>query len=139
MSAPWSLSGAKRRSGKLYSTGVSHNHSPSQLPYPPADFLPRSGLVQDRLHAVMTAQAATVEVLSKHDPKLMKMRDDIIKMAEDNERKQIPQRCDTIRSAFSILENSLKKRACCVNSLECRQIRSFNVKTPAFLPGFCIC
>ena len=46
MSAPWSLSGAKRTSGKLYSTSVSHNHAASQLPYPRADSLPRSGLVQ---------------------------------------------------------------------------------------------
>jgi hypothetical protein len=47
MSAPWSLTGAKRTSGKLCSTSVSHNHAASQLPYPRADSLPRSGLVQD--------------------------------------------------------------------------------------------
>ena len=39
MSAPWSLSGAKRTSGKLYSTSVSHSHAASQLPYPRADSL----------------------------------------------------------------------------------------------------
>jgi hypothetical protein len=38
--------GAKWTLRKLYSTSVSHNHAPSQLPYPPADSLPRSGLVQ---------------------------------------------------------------------------------------------
>src|SRR5471032_154087 len=39
--------GAKRTLGKLHSTSVSHHHAPSQLPYPPADSLPRSGLVQE--------------------------------------------------------------------------------------------
>jgi hypothetical protein len=49
MSAPWSLSGAKRTLGKLYSTSVSHNYAASQLPYPRTDCLPRSGLVQEML------------------------------------------------------------------------------------------
>jgi hypothetical protein len=41
MSAPRSLSGAKRTLRKLHSTRASHKYSPSQLSYPPADSLPR--------------------------------------------------------------------------------------------------
>lgn len=64
MSAPRSLSGAKRTSGKLYSTSVSHNHAPSQLPYPRADFLPRSGLVQETLCEPSETPSALLRLLS---------------------------------------------------------------------------
>jgi hypothetical protein len=68
------------------------------------------GVAKDRLLKVMTAHAATVEVLSNGDAKVMKLRDDIIKLAADNEKSLAVQRCGVIETAFSSFEKTLKDR-----------------------------
>jgi hypothetical protein len=68
------------------------------------------GVAKDRLLKVMAAHAATVEVLSNSDPKVMKLRDDIIKLAADNEKSQTVPRCGVIETAFSGFEKPLKDK-----------------------------
>ncbi|MBI5112275.1 MAG: hypothetical protein HZA68_09915 [Rhodovulum sp.] len=63
---------------------------------------------RDRVLKVMTAQAATIEVLSNRDAKAMKLRDDIIRLAAENEKSQPVPRCETIETAFSGFEKKLK-------------------------------
>jgi hypothetical protein len=67
-------------------------------------------LAKNRLLKVMNAHAATIDALSNHDPKMMKMRDDIIQMAVENERSRPEPRCSTIEKAFSTFEASLRDK-----------------------------
>lgn len=68
------------------------------------------GIAKDHLLKVMTAHAAAVEVLSKGDPSVLKLRDEIIKLAADNEKGLGLPRCGLIETAFSSFEKTLKDK-----------------------------
>jgi len=66
------------------------------------------GLPHDRLVSVMNLHAAYIAVLSQHDTKTMKVRDDIIKLSAENERQLGLRRCREIEGAFTLFETTLR-------------------------------